>query len=128
MSQAGNQIHSSVRKYNSKASDFTFNLLNHSKVRSILQSAFPVITKSALEIEHRFPIGIPILRKNVSKTLFLTQGQIRCILANAFLCTFPKRLEVTGQELPEINFSKYTQQFNNLKAKNSTIMINDIIY
>ncbi|XP_021955477.1 poly(ADP-ribose) glycohydrolase isoform X3 [Folsomia candida] len=106
MSQAGNQIHASVRKFNSKVNDFSFNLLNDRRVSSSLQTAFPIISRAALEIDKRFTSGIPILRKNQQKTLFLTQGQIRCILANAFLCTFPKRFELVGQELPEINFFK----------------------
>ncbi len=78
-------------------------MIDDPKISKKLGSIFEFIAEQAAKMNHKmFPYGIPILRKDEHKIIFLNQGQITSILANAFLCTFPKKIE--GQEIPEINF------------------------
>ena len=49
---------------------------------------------------------LPVLKKYKNQSLSLSQNQLSCLLANAFLCTFPKPLS-DEEEFPTINFSEY---------------------
>lgn len=66
---------------------------------------FPKIVKLALKIPDIIPGSLPLLRKGQSRSVSLSQLQISCILANAFLCTFPWRKDIAGS-FPGINFQK----------------------
>ncbi|XP_021956937.1 poly(ADP-ribose) glycohydrolase isoform X2 [Folsomia candida] len=104
VTQVGKKIHASVKTYNHKVISFPFHVLNDCRVGRKLQMTFSTIYSAALDMENLFPFGMPILKKHEPKTFFLTQRQVRCILANGFLSTFPKRESVP--ELPNINFYK----------------------
>lgn len=66
---------------------------------------FPKIVKLALDLPNILPGSLPLLKKGSSRSISLSQLQISCILANAFLCTFPWRKDMAGS-YPGINFSK----------------------
>lgn len=54
-------------------------------------------------------MGIPLLKQGQHKSISLRQEQIACLLANAFLCTYPKRNSVGSKSeystFPTINFN-----------------------
>ncbi|VDP21777.1 unnamed protein product [Soboliphyme baturini] len=55
--------------------------------------------------------AIPLLRRGTSATVTMSQYQASCLLANAFLCTFPTLLLLTNPSnhvrFPEINFYRF---------------------
>jgi len=69
----------------------------------------PAIISLALKLPEYFPEGssIPLLVPLKQQTIKLTQREISCLLANAFLCTFPHRNNSKGKfsKYPTINFS-----------------------
>lgn len=95
--------------------DWTFNglhmLINHRMEQEerdgIFAHTIPGIIQLALALpELMGDDRIPILVVNVQKTICLSQHQIASLLANAFLCTFPRRnAAIRNSDLPTINFS-----------------------
>jgi hypothetical protein len=61
----------------------------------------PRIIKLALQLPSIILQPIPLLCQKENKTLFLKQSQISCLLANAFLCTYPRPMK----SYPSINFN-----------------------
>uniref|UniRef100_K1PLK1 Uncharacterized protein n=1 Tax=Magallana gigas TaxID=29159 RepID=K1PLK1_MAGGI len=51
----------------------------------------PKTIKLALSLPHLITQPIPLLKREKNKSITLSQEQIACLLANAFLCTFPRR-------------------------------------
>ena len=50
---------------------------------------------------------IPYLKRGEKKSIVLTQKQCATLLANAFFCTFPHRINSKNQFLSNFNFNKY---------------------
>lgn len=69
------------------------------------ESLFPKIVKLALDLPEIIPGSLPLLKKGYNRSVSLSQVQISCILANAFLCTFPWRTDMSDS-YPGINFTK----------------------
>lgn len=69
----------------------------------------PKIIKLALKLPTLITHPIPLLKQNHNHSISFSQIQIACLLANAFLCTFPKRNFICGYSeyysYPQINFS-----------------------
>ncbi len=69
----------------------------------------PQLLVLALELPHIITHAVPLLKKQQQYSLSMTQQQVACLLANAFLCTFPLRNSSSfGSEYnkyPSINFS-----------------------
>ncbi|XP_044761795.1 poly(ADP-ribose) glycohydrolase-like isoform X2 [Coccinella septempunctata] len=63
----------------------------------------PKIIQLALRLPEIVPGSIPLLKKHHSKSVSLSQVQVSSLLANAFLCTFPWRKNVSSS-YPGINF------------------------
>ncbi|CAA9996184.1 unnamed protein product [Nesidiocoris tenuis] len=85
--------------------EFFNRTLDQSEMIGFFQSLLPKIVKLALEIEDKFRGSLPILAKGGNRSISMTQVQAGILLANAFLCTFPRRNSTTAQSaLPSINF------------------------
>lgn len=73
----------------------------------------PNIIRLALQLPNIVSCPIPLLKHNQNKSITLSQQQIACLLANAFLCTFPRRNEAKHSSeyayYPSINFSSLFQ-------------------
>ncbi|CAG9802342.1 unnamed protein product [Chironomus riparius] len=75
-----------------------------------LRITLPKIIDLALKMPDLIKCSIPLLKKGMNKSISMTQEQAATILANAFLCTFPRR-NTTKREseygnYPDINFHK----------------------
>jgi hypothetical protein len=54
--------------------------------------AIPALARQlALRLPELFSEPTPLLAMGEDRTLVLTQEQVACLLANGFLCTFPKQ-------------------------------------
>jgi len=54
-------------------------------------SILPRIINLALALPTTVTHAVPLLKKQQNYSITLSQQQIACLLANAFLCTFPRR-------------------------------------
>uniref|UniRef100_A0A0A9YZ06 poly(ADP-ribose) glycohydrolase n=1 Tax=Lygus hesperus TaxID=30085 RepID=A0A0A9YZ06_LYGHE len=88
--------------------EFFNETLREEEAAYFFRSLMPNIIKLALEIEDKFRGGLPILKKGSNRSISMSQVQAGVLLANAFLCTFPRR-NTTSQLLPSINFNKLFQ-------------------
>lgn len=77
--------------------------------RRFFNTILPQIINSALQLPQTVPTPIPLLRRNINGSVSLNQQQVACLLANAFLCTFPHRNTSHSKSeysnYPTINFS-----------------------
>lgn len=77
------------------------------------EKTLPQIIKLALRLPHICPSAIPLLKQGTNRSISLSQEQVACLLANAFLCTFPLRnTDKQKSEFatyPGINFSRLYQ-------------------
>ena len=75
-----------------------------------LRITLPKIIDLALNLPDLIKCPIPLLKKGMNKTISMTQEQAATILANAFLCTFPRRNTTKRDSeygnYPDINFHK----------------------
>jgi poly(ADP-ribose) glycohydrolase len=76
----------------------------------------PKIIKLALQLPTLVTSPIPLLKQNHSHSISFSQMQIACLLANAFLCTFPHRNVSSWQS----EYSSYPQINFNGQVKNKT--------
>lgn len=88
----------------------TFQELDESESERFFTQTLPDIIRLALQLPEIIPSAIPLLKRNQNKSISLSQKQIACLLANAFLCTFPRRNEYNRStseysSYPSINFS-----------------------
>ncbi|KAL3280193.1 hypothetical protein HHI36_017693 [Cryptolaemus montrouzieri] len=70
---------------------------------AFFENLLPKIIKLALRLPEILKEGIPLLKQHHSKAVSLSQLQVASLLANAFLCTFPWRKEVSAT-YPGVNF------------------------
>ena len=72
-------------------------------------SVLPRIIDLALALPTTVTHAVPLLKKQQNFSVTLSQQQIACLLANAFLCTFPRRNTTQSRSeyssYPSINFS-----------------------
>ena len=77
-------------------------------------TVLPQLIILALELPYIVTHAVPLLKKQQDYSLTMTQQQVACLLANAFLCTFPLRNSSSpGSEYskyPSINFSSLYAQ------------------
>lgn len=64
----------------------------------------PGIINTALKLPDIIKTPIPFLKQSMYASITMNQQQAACLLANAFLCTFPHRN--VESSYPEINFSR----------------------
>jgi len=66
----------------------------------------PKIIDLALSLPELIKTAIPLLKQTMSHTISMSKKQAACLLANAFLCTFPNRNQRKNSDYPEINFNR----------------------
>lgn len=105
-----------IKSYNTKfATEWKFSLLHELFEDAFLeddstfffQKVMPKIITLALRLPELIQSPIPLLRKKSNTAITLSQEQAGCLLANAFLCTFPRRnMGRKHTDFPEINFNR----------------------
>ena len=83
---------------------------------SFFSSVLPRIVELALSLPKLVTHGLPLLKKQLDYSISLSQQQVACLLANAFLCTFPRR----NARGPTSEYANYPSiNFNPLFSGNS---------
>lgn len=87
-----------------------FQVLEEEETKTFFEMLFPKIVDLALCLPQLITDGIPLLRQGRKHSISLSQVQVSCLLANAFLCTFPHR-NWNGKnseyfDYPDINFNR----------------------
>ncbi len=75
----------------------------------------PAIICFAVELPRLVLEPIPLLAAGSEQSVILSQHQIACLLANAFLCTFPSSPWRDGGPYPRINFTRLFDLDANVK-------------
>lgn len=95
---------------------FLIQELDASEAKIFFDETLPEIIRLALQLPDIVPSSIPLLKQGTSKSISLSQKQAACLLANAFLCTFPRRNDNNSQaeyhNYPSINFNSLFQMRN----------------
>jgi hypothetical protein len=92
-------LEKSIKCFNTHLRNSNFDLMH--RLSNEDKKLMPRIIKLALQLPSNIPQSIPLLCQKENKTLFLKQSQISSLLANAFLCTYPKHMKLC----PSINFN-----------------------
>lgn len=58
---------------------------------AFFETSLPKIVALALQLPDLIPNAVPLLKHDKNHSISMTQQQVACLLANAFLCTFPRR-------------------------------------
>ena len=66
----------------------------------------PAIIRFAVSLPNTVTKPIPLLAAGSEQSVLLSQLQIACLLANAFLCTFPPSRWRDAGDYPGINFER----------------------
>lgn len=119
------EFENAVKTYNSQyASIWEFSALHHlldydnkqypiDQINDFFTNLLPEIIRLALQLPELIQCSIPLLKAGTNKSITMSQHQSACILANAFLCTFPRRnskkLNHEFSNYPEINFNRLFQ-------------------
>lgn len=92
---------------------FFENELDEPETDLFFTSILPKIIHLALQLPTLIPSAIPLLKSGQNISLSMTQQQISCLMANAFLCTFPRRntqkMNSEYKHFPDINFNRLFQ-------------------
>ena len=112
-------LEKAILSYNTRfAGKWSFQALHHyfteyadsSMTEQFFGYTLPKIIELALSLPKVVTHGLPLLKKQESYSITLSQHQAACLLANAFLCTFPRRNSGgPGSEYryyPGINFNQ----------------------
>ncbi|KAH8367284.1 hypothetical protein KR200_007754 [Drosophila serrata] len=87
--------------------------LDESESRVFFEDLLPRIIRMALRLPDLVQAPVPLLKQHHNSALSLSQQQIACLLANAFLCTFPRRNTLKRKSeystFPDINFNRLYQ-------------------
>lgn len=110
------QLEAAVKKYNSKsAQSWDFAALHElfedefsdEDSEYFFNEVLPKLIDLALRLPELIKHPIPFLKNKMNHAISLSQEQCACLLANAFLCTFPARNgERKNTDFPEINFNR----------------------
>lgn len=86
-----------------------FDRLSREKTSYFFTTVLPGVITLALQLPTTVTHAVPLLRKHDEHLISFTQQQVACLLANAFLCTFPRRNAATStaeySSYPSINFN-----------------------
>ena len=86
-----------------------FAQLTENESSSFFSKVLPRLITLALQLPKLVTHAVPLLRKHEQHAVSCTQQQVACLLANAFLCTFPRRntstLTAEYSSYPSINFN-----------------------
>ena len=110
------QLEEAIKTYNPFAVKYDFDVLNaffedcsEEESTQFFDEVLPQMIDLALQLPQIVTQSVPLLRQKRNRSLFLSQHQIACLLANAFFCTFPKRSQTNEEykNFPIINFLRY---------------------
>uniref|UniRef100_A0A182N1H3 poly(ADP-ribose) glycohydrolase n=1 Tax=Anopheles dirus TaxID=7168 RepID=A0A182N1H3_9DIPT len=65
----------------------------------------PRVVALALRLPELFRVPVPVLGQRANHAVSMTQEQAACLLANAFLCTFPQPRAAVAKSMPGANFA-----------------------
>jgi len=109
-------IENAIRAYNvGIPRTINFNVLNEFINYKLNDYTFFEDMRNLIKLTLDLPLivtqPIPLLSRNKNQTLFLSQKQVSCLMANAFFCTFPDRNRGDTKLLSysDINFMRYTK-------------------
>ncbi|XP_023719599.1 poly(ADP-ribose) glycohydrolase isoform X2 [Cryptotermes secundus] len=116
------QLEAVILSYNSKYSErwdflvlqllFT-EVFSEDETSNFFSTLLPQIIQLALQLPTLLTAPVPLLVQHRNHTLSFSQLQIASLLANAFLCTFPRRNTAKRQSeyarYPDINFNRLFQ-------------------
>lgn len=71
---------------------------------SFFSKVVPFMAHAALQLPHDIPVDLPMLGHNVQDVVDLSRRQVLVLLANMFLCTFPRLRRRRARKHPENNF------------------------
>jgi poly(ADP-ribose) glycohydrolase len=113
------QLEAVILSYNSKYSErWDFSVLHllftevfsEDETSNFFSTLLPKIIQLALQLPTLLTAPVPLLVQHCNRMLSFTQLQIASLLANAFLCTFPRRNTAKRQSeysrYPDINFNR----------------------
>lgn len=116
------ELEKAILSYNTKyASSWKFKALHklfeedleEEESAGFFEHTLPKMIRLALLLPDLVPTAIPLLKQGSNKSISLTQQQVACLLANAFLCTFPRRNTQKKKSeyslFPDINFNRLFQ-------------------
>ncbi|KAL5245031.1 hypothetical protein ACI65C_012441 [Semiaphis heraclei] len=116
------ELEKAIISYNPKYKDkwrfyllhtFFDECLNEEETEEFFNNLLPKIIQLALQLPTLVTKPIPLLKQTHNHSISLSQMQIACLLANAFLCTFPHRNVSNSKseysEYPYINFNGFFQ-------------------
>lgn len=87
--------------------------LDEQEKLDFFENTLPKMIRLALQLPELVPGSIPLLKQDRNSSISLTQQQIACLLANAFLCTYPRRntrkKKSEYDKFPQINFNRLFQ-------------------
>ncbi|XP_050294562.1 poly(ADP-ribose) glycohydrolase [Anthonomus grandis grandis] len=116
------ELESALKKYNRTLPNFgalhyfLHEELGEEESEQFFKNLLPNIISLALRLPELLPSGIPLLKQNHNRSLSMSQQQVSCILANAFLCTFPWKQNVAAS-YPGVNFVSLFSAFQREKRK-----------
>lgn len=115
---SSHELEEAIKKYNNRYSSiwdfssfhhFVNNELSQSYRTHFLKFILPRIIGLALRLPLIIQCPIPLLKRGSFKSISMTQEQAACIIANCFLCTWPRRNTTKRDSefgsYPDINFS-----------------------
>ena len=114
--KSSQQLEEAIKTYNPFAEKYKFDVLqtlfkncSQEECTQFFDQILPAMIRLALSLPQVVTQSVPLLRQKQNSTLFLSQQQIACLLANAFFCTFPKRSHPNEEykNYPIINFLRY---------------------
>lgn len=79
-------------------------MLEKYETEQFFRTLLPGIIRLALQLPSIVPGNVPLLKKEMNLSVSLSQMQVASLLANAFLCTFPWRRDMSTY--PGVNFSR----------------------
>ncbi|PSN52583.1 hypothetical protein C0J52_13081 [Blattella germanica] len=116
------QLEAAILSYNSKYSEYwDFSLMHmlfteifsEDETNNFFSSLLPKIVRLALQLPTLITAPVPLLVQHRNHTLSFSQLQIASLLANAFLCAFPRRNTTKKKseyaQYPDINFNRLYQ-------------------
>jgi len=123
------ELEKAIISYNPKYKDqwrfyllhsFFDECLTEEETEEFFNNLLPKIINLALQLPTLVTKPIPLLKQTHNHSISLSQMQIACLLANAFLCTFPHRNVSNSKseysEYPYINFNGLFQLMVNSSA------------
>ncbi|XP_039276778.1 poly(ADP-ribose) glycohydrolase isoform X2 [Nilaparvata lugens] len=116
---SSHQLEAAIHSYNTKYAQrwnfeslhYFFNTtLEEEESEYFFAQVLPQVIKLALALPETVTGAIPLLRRRRTHSITLSQRQIASLLANAFLCTFPRRNTAKSlseySSFPDINFNR----------------------